>query len=260
MGKGVKIALGCGCLVLLVIAGVVAMFGFGAFWAKSKLTEFSGGIDNVAARSREIDDWAAKANSVPYEPPENGVLTEPRLLGFLEVRKSVFAVYQRYETELRDMQAQAGNEGRPPSLSQALATGGRFAEAFGQLRLAQVKALAEQGMSESEYRDIQLAVYKTAWAAEAQKAHGKLPSEAVGHAGDGMAEALETTMAEAEKTGVPGASQLSDEQRQQLRETMQKAAEATKAIEAPQPNIDLFRRHEGEIRKYAMTGLDLLGF
>ena len=36
MTKGAKIALGCGCLVLLVGVAIVVVFGVGAFWAKGE--------------------------------------------------------------------------------------------------------------------------------------------------------------------------------------------------------------------------------
>jgi hypothetical protein len=260
MGKGGKIALGCGCVVLLAAAAVVAMFGAGAFWAKSKLTELKGGLDRATAKSEEIQRWSSKADAVAYSAPADGVIQEARLLKFLEVRKSVFAVYQTYEADLKELQARSKAGDQRPSFSEAIAAGGKFAEVFSELRLAQVKALAEVEMNEVEYRDIQVAVYKTAWAAETQKQTGKLPSEAVGEAGEQVERAMEKASAEASEQGVPGAGQMSEEQRRQVREAMQKAAEAAKSVEVPQANIDLFRKHEAEIRKYAMSGLELLGF
>ena len=40
---------------------------------------------------------------------------------------------------------------------------------------------------------------------------------------------------------------------------MAEAGKAAKALEVPKANIELFRKHEAEIRQYAMSGLGLLG-
>lgn len=258
MGKAGKIAIGCGCLLALVVGAVIAVVGWGAYQAKAKLTQLGGGLEKAAARAEEIQTWTEKANEAPYTPPADGVLSEPRFLAFLEARKRVHAVYQGYEAELARLKAES--DGRPPSISEALATGGRIAEVFAELRLSLVKALAELGMSEAEYRDIQVAVYKTAWTAAAQRESGKLPSEAVGEASRQAGEAFEKAMAEAAEQGAPGAEQMSAEQREQVRRSLAEAAGAIKAAEAPQANVELFRKHEAEIRKYAMSGLELLGF
>ncbi len=52
MTKGAKIALGCGCLFLLVVGAIVALLGFGAFWAKSKLEEVTRRPRRSSARRR----------------------------------------------------------------------------------------------------------------------------------------------------------------------------------------------------------------
>jgi len=89
-------------------------------------------------------------------------------------------------------------------------------------RLALTKGLAEAGMNEEEYQFIVQEVYKSAWASSIQKETGKPP-----------AEALEEVGREAE----PGAEML----------------------KMPQANIDLFRKYEADLKKYAMEGLALAG-
>ncbi len=35
--------------------------------------------------------------------------------------------------------------------------------------------------------------------------------------------------------------------------------EAAKAIDVPRANVELFRKYESDIKKYAMNGLELIG-
>jgi hypothetical protein len=200
MGTGAKIAIGCGCVVLLGAAAVVGVLGVGAWWAKGKIEQASVGIDKMTAASEEIERFERQANANPYTPPADGVVPEARFLRFMDARKHVYAVYERYETELRDLQKKADSSTDKLTFSELWSAGGALAEVAGAIRLAQMKALAAAGMSEAEYRDIQMAVYTSAWASDAE-------SESV-----------------------------------------------------PRANVELFRKHQEDIKKYAMHGLALLGF
>ena len=112
-----------------------------------------------------------------------------------------------------------------------------------------MKALAAAGMSEEEYRDIQMAVYKSAWASEAESESGRLPAEAVSE-----------SMSEAAKQ-MQGAGQLSDEDASRLQEGMKRLGEeGGEALHVPRANVELFRKHQADIKKYAMHGLAFLGF
>jgi hypothetical protein len=258
MGKGAKIALGCGCLVLLAGAAVVGVFGVGAFWAKSKVGELTGGLDKLASKSRELESWEKKANANAYTAPADGVIAEDRFLKFLETRKRVFAVYQQYEPQFKALEAKSKGAGETPSLTDAVTGVGKVAELFSEVRLTQMKALAELGMNEQEYRDIQLAVYKSAWASESQKHSGKMPSETLAEAGQQMQEAMRQGLAQARKQGVPGTA-LSEEQQQKLQQGMGELGAAAKALDAPKANVELFRKYEADIKKYAMSGLEMIG-
>jgi hypothetical protein len=264
MGTGAKVAIGCGCLLLLGAAAVVGVVGVGAFWAKGKITEATGGLGKIAAKTEEIDRWEEKANANAYTPPADGVISEARFLKFLDTRKRVFAVYERYEADLRDLQRRSESAGDKLSPSDVWSAGGKVAEVFGEIRLAQMKALAELGMSEAEYRDIQVAVYKSAWAADVQTESGKLPAEAVSEsmseAAKGMDEAMRTSLEAAQKGGVPGSGKVSDEDVRKLQEQMTTLGqEAGRVFEVPKANVELFRRYEADIKKYAMHGLAFVG-
>jgi len=264
VSTGAKIAIGCGCLVLLGAAAALGVIGAGTWWISSKVSDVAGGFESISKRADEIDAWTKKANANPYDRRADGVIAEARLLKFLETRKRVYSVYGRYEAELRALQRTAETPADKLSPSDLLSAGGRLAEVFSAIRLAQMNALADVGMSEEEYRDIQLAVYKSAWASETERHSGKLPAEAVSQdvaaAAKQVHEAVRSGIEAAQKEKVPGAEQISPEDVKQLQETITELGQgAGEALAVPRANVELFRRHEVEIRMYAMHALAYLG-
>lgn len=264
MGTGTKIAIGCGCLVLLGAAAVLGVVGVGAWWAKGKIEDASAGLHKMTAQTEEIERFEKQANANAYTPPADGVIPQARFLKFMDTRKQVYAVYGRYEAQLGDLQKKSESAADKLTLSELWSAGGALAEMAGAIRLAQMKALAAAGMSEAEYRDIQLAVYKSAWAAEAESESGKLPAEAVSEsmseAAKQMQEAMRSGVEAARQQGVPGAGQMSEEDARKLQEGMQQLGEgAGEALHVPRANVELFRKHEADIKKYAMHGLAFLG-
>jgi hypothetical protein len=182
----------------------------------------------------------------------------------MDARKQVHAVYGRYATELAEIQKKAESPNDKLTLSELWSAGGSLAEMAGAIRLAQMKALAAAGMSEAEYRDIQYAVYKSAWAAEAETESGKLPAEAVAESMAGAAKAAEEAVragAEAaRREGVPGADRVSEEDAGKLEQGMKQIGEdASRALHVPRANVALFRKHQADIKKYAMHGLAFIG-
>jgi hypothetical protein len=104
------------------------------------------------------------------------------------------------------------------------------------------------------------AVYQSAWASAVEKDAGKPPSEAMGEAMRKMGEAMEQGLEAAREKGVPGAGDVSDDAVREAQEDMARAAEkARAALDAPKANIELFRKHEADIKKYTMHGLELVG-
>jgi hypothetical protein len=146
----------------------VGVLGVGAWWAKGKVEQASVGLEKMTAASEEIERSEKQANANPYTPPADGAIPEARFLKFMDTRKQVYAVYERYETQLRDLQKKADSSTEKLTLSELWSAGGTLAEAAGAIRLAQMKALAAAGMSEAEYRDIQMAVYASAWASDVE--------------------------------------------------------------------------------------------
>jgi hypothetical protein len=131
---------------------------------------------------------------------------------------------------------------------------------YGDLRLVQVKSLAEVGMSEAEYDFIQTALYLTAAVATAQSQTGRLPAEAVADATRHVQEALKTGVEVAQREGLPGAGELSESDLRQLEEALARAgASGSEALAVPPANVELYRRYQADIERYAMHGLAVLG-
>ncbi len=256
MGTGQKIALGCGCLVLAAAAVGTGFAVYGTYLAKSKIAEVTGGLDKMSAKSSQISALEKKANANPYTAPADGVIPEARLVKFLEVRKLVYGVYERFQQDIKELERkQKAHGSEQASFSDAISGAGKVAQIFTDVRLAQLQALADVGMSEQEYRDIQVAVYKTAWAAESQKQSGKTPSEALAEANRQMQESMKTSLEAARKQGVavPAFNE------QAVKDSENQMTQAAKALEVPAANVALFRKYEADIKKYAMTGLELIG-
>jgi hypothetical protein len=59
---------------------------------------------------------------------------------------------------------------------------------------------------------------------------------------------------------VPGSGHLSEEDAKKLQEQItQMGQEAGQALAVPKANVELFRKYEADIKKYAMHGLALVG-
>jgi hypothetical protein len=245
--KGAKIALGCagaGCLVATG-AAVVVLFGIGAgaHWLKGKAESF-------VSQEQKIEDLKRKASATPFDRPPDGVIAEDRLLQFLEVRKRVFSVYEKHRAAFE------GLKGKKDAHLGDLSAAFSF---LGEVRLALAQAMADVGMSEEEYQFMVQAVYQSAWASAVEKDSGKPPSEAMAEAVKKMGEAMEKGVEAARKEGVPGVGEVSDQTVKKAQEEMAKAAESAKGLDAPRANVLLFRKHEAEIKKYTMHGLELVG-
>jgi hypothetical protein len=256
VGTGAKIAIGCGIVVLA--GGVIAIVGLGAgaYWIKGKAEKFAG---DIKGKSDEINKYQREANRNPFSTPADGVIDEARFQKFMDVRKGIYAVYEEHKPELDEL-SQRGKDKKPASLGDVMEVGGKIAHLTSDLRLAQVKGLAQAGMSESEYRFIQGAVYQSLWASQVQKESGLQPADLVEQAMKQASAATQDAMQKAQQAGAslpPGSS--AEDINKKTEETMKQVTAQTTGMRVPQANIDLFRKHEEDIKKYTMGGLGLLG-
>lgn len=245
MSTGAKVAIGCG--IVAVGGGVVIAIalGFGAYWLKGKADEMTGGVEAMGRRAEEIQRWEEKANANTFAAPADGVIAEDRLVKFLDVRRQVYGIYEQHRDEIEHFAARTRDK-KDLSVSETLEGAGKLASLAADVRLAQMKGLAGVGMGEEEYRYIQMAVYKSAWASDAEKEAGKMPSEA-------LHEQAESLRAEA------GKSASSPEMAQAADEAARMMESARGSLDVPRANVELFRKHEADIKKYAMTGLAMIG-
>jgi hypothetical protein len=243
VGTGAKIAIGCGIALLVGIIAVVGVVGFGAFWFKGK-------VDEIAAEQKRISEFEAKAATHSFTAPADGVIAEDRLLKFLDIRKQVFDVYEQHKDEIEAMgHKKQGDFGDV-----------RKTFAFiNEIRLAQAKAQANVGMNPAEYQFLVAQVYKTAWASEVAKSTGgKSASEATEEAGEQAAGEMEKA-AEQGQEGLPeNTREAMRQSAKTIRDTTKEAGEQLRMMDVPPENLALFKKHETEIRRYAMTGLEWL--
>jgi len=234
MSTGAKVAIGCGIVAVLGMGAIAVTLGLGAYWLKGRADEMTGGLDNLARKAREIERWQKEADAHAFTRPADGVVTEESFARFMDVRRQVYATYEGHAAELEGLAARAKEE-KDVSVSEALAGAGALARLGTDVRLALVKALAEVGMSQDEYAFVQAAIYQSAWASAVEQSTGQRPAEALG-------ELMESMPAEAGAETAAAVDEI-----------------ARAADEVPPANVALFRRHEDEIRKYAMSGLSFLG-
>ena len=116
MTTGAKIAIGCG--IAVVVAGIAAVvtIGMGAYWIKGKVEQTAG---DLTKRTQELESYQKKANANPFTRPADGVIQEPRLMKFLEVRKDVHSVYDLHRAEFEGMK-----DKKEASLSDVMTVGG----------------------------------------------------------------------------------------------------------------------------------------
>jgi hypothetical protein len=246
VSTGAKIAIGC--VVALLAAGIVAvvMLGAGAYWLKGKVEEVGG---NVTAKTTAIADYEKKANANPFTRPADGVVQEDRLLKFLEVRKQVFTVYEAHKADFEGMEKK-----KEAGLSDIVKFGGLVAD----IKLAQTKALAAVGMNETEYAFMIESIYKSAWASGFEKETGKQLSQYAEEALKQAKEAARQGNEAAKKAGAPGAG-VSPEDIEKMQKEVEDSSSSLHSLDVPKANIELFRKHEAEIKKYAMGGLEMIG-
>jgi hypothetical protein len=253
----VKIAIGCGVALIVGIIVVAVGIGGAAYWAKGKVEEMSG-------NETRIQELQEKANANTFERPADNVIREDRFVKFLDVRKRVFGLYEKHKPALDAMSQKKQGDWSDVTSGFSI---------INDIRLAQAQALADLGMSENEYHFMVEQVYKSAWASEIQKSTGKQPSEAMGEAFAKAQEAMQQAKAEAARAKESAdraddksteaqaeeATEAADEGLQDLGRAAQDAREAGAQMDVPQQNIDLFRKYEADIKKYAMGGLEFLG-
>lgn len=251
MGKGAKIAIGCGIAFLVVSGIAVVALVWGAYWVKGKAQQVAGDLTgNIVAKTEEISKYEQQANANPFTAPADGVIQEDRLLKFLEVRRQMYAVYELHRADI-----ESAGQKKEATLSDVT----KVASLLADLQLAKSKALAGVGMSDAEYVFHQMAVYQSSWSSQLQKETGKQFGETLSDAAKQEKGSIQKGIEAAEKAGYAPPATVSSEDAAKAEAAVQELADKARTMDSPQANIDLFRKHEAEITKYAMGGLTVLG-
>lgn len=261
MSTGAKIAIGCGVAVILVsVAVVVGVVGVG-FWVKGK-------AEGMQSQIKEVEELEQKAKANPFSQPEDGVIQEDRLVTFIEARKRLYPLYEKYQAELQGLEnLDKKKDADFTDLGKAIGAVAGLHE----LRKAHLQALVDLGMSQDEYRFMVQSVYKSMWASEIERSTGKTLEENTQAAQDSMKEAARQLEEQAQQPIDPNlppeaqkamreAQEQMRQSKRQLEQSSQQVEEQTGGLDVPPANRALFRKYEADIKKYAMTGLEALNF
>ncbi len=239
-----KVGIGCGVALLLGMTAGIVMFIGGAYWVKGKVEKVAGDEKKIEALKQQA------AQAAPFTRPADGVIQEARLVKFIEIRKSVYAVYEKHKSEI-----DAVGKRDKANMSDVMSAFSWIAE----IRRTQAEAQAASGMGDDEYRFMVEQVYKSAWAAEiAKSTGGKTASEATGEAMEQMAQALKQAETQMQDATAEQKAQMK-EALAQARDSAASAEKSAEALDVPKANLELFRKYEADIKKYSMNGLELLG-
>jgi hypothetical protein len=245
LGTGGKIAIGCGIALVVGVLGVVGVVIGGAYWAKSK-------VEAVQAEQKQVQDLKAKANESTFEAPSDGLVQEAQIVRFIAVRKGVYDVYSKNEAFIEKMKDDKKKDADFSDLRKGFSL-------LTELQLAQAKGQADQKMSDSEYSFLVGQIYRSSWAAEvAKQTGGKSVTEATDEANRKAIEQMKQAAERASKDS-PGMKDTLDKQVGALEEHADEAHEAAVAADVPPQNVALFRKYEADLKKYAMSGLELIG-
>ena len=242
MGKGAKIAIGCGVAAVLGVVLIVVAAVAVPLWLKHR-------VANVTADLKRTEEFKQQANANPFVRPPAGVIAEDRLIKFLDIRKAVFAVYEphRAEIEARGHNKQAG-------IGDLLA----FAKIVKELHAAKAQAQAAAGMSDAEYIFMVESIYKSASASAFRRSSGDKTVEQATR--ESLDRANREIAAAREREGLPEETRRAlEEQQREIQSRTEETVRQAGALDAPAENVALFRKYETEIRKYAMTGLEFAG-
>lgn len=218
-----KVAIGCGVALVLAGSVAVALLVGGAYWVKGK-------VEQVTDHEQRIQDLKKKAGAAaPFSRPKDGVIQEARLVRFLEIRSRLLSIYERHRPEIERL-----NKKEKGDLSDAW----KAFSWINELRRAHAEAQADAGMGDEEYAFLVEQVYRSAWAAE----------QVSGKQAEGP---LESTSQEQRRP--------IEEMLEQVEAQKGEVLEQARPFDVPKANLELIRKHEAEIKRYAMNGLEWLG-
>jgi len=144
MSTGVKVAIGCGVLLVLVIIGFVVLTVIGGMFVKNKAEELTGGLEAQQEASETIQSLEREN---PFTPPADGVVSEDLAGKFFAVTDDAWDKMREDLEEMADRGEDIEERGGQAGFGDAMAG----VEALGRSRVALAEALEENDMPVSAY-------------------------------------------------------------------------------------------------------------
>ncbi|MBK5254808.1 MAG: hypothetical protein JJE39_02130 [Vicinamibacteria bacterium] len=243
MKPWMKIAIGClATSIIALFLFVAGLVGLG-YWAKGKVEEVAGGGAAVAEARKT-------ANAVPFNRPLGNVIPEARLVRFIEIRASVFSVYEKYRGEIESRMAKV-KESKSVDFGD-LSTGLTL---VGEIQKAEALALARHGMSEREYAFITGEVYKSMFT-EAAESRQEVIESAAG-AAKTASDAVKGMTRNDPSSLPPEAREAIAQAGADIAASSRDASEQVAEMRIAPENTILFKKYKAELKKYAMPGLKM---
>ena len=250
MSGGAKLAIGCGAVVVVAGVAAVAVVVGGAYWVKGKTQGF-------VAHAERLSALQAQANAYPFTPPADGILAESRLESYLTVRKSQTAFVESHHAELVAMSTRLNKPGARPGLTD-------ITEGIGLMSDVEQNfytALAAEKMSSPEYQWIVYEVYRDELESEVEKKNaGKTLSQSTADSADAAVHDLKEHQSDPSSQNLPPAfAQSSEKMSAMLSDIAAQAKSGAKVIDPPHANVELVRKYDADIHKYALSGRESSG-
>ena len=153
-----------GCLILLVLGGMVAAVGsYFLYRAASGVVENARNYFEGLSELRELDDRVV--NRSPHVPPANGELTEDQVQRFVRVQDSVRAALgdrvEEIEQKYKHLKVNSESN-RQPSVTEMMSALRDLASLFVEARRFQVNALNQERFSQNEYSWVRDQIFQAA--------------------------------------------------------------------------------------------------
>jgi hypothetical protein len=144
MSTGVKIAIGCGVLLVLGVVVFVVLTVIGGMFVKNKAEELTGGLE---AQEEATETIQALERENPFTAPPDGVVSDDLAGKFFAVTDDAWEGMREDMEELGERGEDIEERGGQAGLGDAMAG----VEALGRSRVALAEALEENDMPVSAY-------------------------------------------------------------------------------------------------------------
>lgn len=184
MSTGMKVAIGCGIVAILVIVVLIVAGVAGGLFLKRKADQFTGGVEAQTEASETIQELEADH---PFTPPADGLIGADRTDRFFEVTDDAWAEMEEVAEDLTERSRDIDERGGEAGMRDAMAG----LQGLGRARVALADALEENGMPASEYLWTGLALMRAYEELDRPASESGIPQENLDLAAEHRAELAE---------------------------------------------------------------------